>query len=86
MTFDFAISDRKKCIRMLSLYYHESMGKIEENDGKKYLMVDDHMLDGVLSKTKMIIWISTLDDTRILIDTGIKLADKVTLINAVILI
>ena len=37
---------------MFSLYYHELMGKIKEHEGKKYLMVDDYMLDKVLDNTK----------------------------------
>ena len=37
-----------KSIKMLNLYYHELMGKIEEHERKKYLMVDDYMLDKVL--------------------------------------
>ena len=32
---------------MLSLHYHELMGKIEEREKKKYLMVDDYMLNKV---------------------------------------
>ena len=32
---------------MLSLHYHELMGKIEEHEKKKYLMVDDYMLNKV---------------------------------------
>ena len=31
----------KKSIRILSLHYHELMGKTEEHKGNKYLMVDD---------------------------------------------
>ena len=42
-------------------------------------MIDDHMLDGVLDKIKMILCIAKLDDTKIQIDTDIRLADKVTL-------
>ena len=54
---------------MLSLYFHELMGKIEELEGKKYLMVDDYIVDKVLDKIKEIIGIEKFDDTRILIDT-----------------
>ena len=39
---------------MLTLHYHELMGKIEEHEGKKYLMVDDYMLNKVLDKIKEI--------------------------------
>ena len=44
------------------------------------------MLHKVLDKIKMIIGIEKFDNTKILIDTGIKLADEGTLKNAVILI
>ena len=33
--------------KMLSQHYHELMGEIKENEEKKYLMVDDYMLDEV---------------------------------------
>ena len=51
---------RKMSVRMLSLYYHELIGKIEEHEGKMYLMIDDYMLDKRLSKIKMIIGIENL--------------------------
>ena len=51
---------RKVSVRMLSLYYHELIGKIEEHEGKMYLMIDDYMLDKRLSKIKMIIGIENL--------------------------
>ena len=44
------------------------MRKIEEHEGKKYLMVDDNILDKVLDKIKNIIGIEKLDDTKILIE------------------
>ena len=50
----------KMSVRMLSLYYHELIGKIEEHEGKMYLMIDDYMLDKRLSKIKMIIGIESL--------------------------
>ena len=31
---------------MLSLYYNESMGKIEEHEEQKSLLVDDDIMDG----------------------------------------
>ena len=34
-----------KLIAMLNLYYDKLIGKIEEYEGKKYLMVDDYTLD-----------------------------------------
>ena len=30
-----------KSIKMLNIYYPELMGKIKENEGKKYLIIDD---------------------------------------------
>ena len=30
---------------MLSLYYHELMEKVKEHKSKKYLIVDNYMLD-----------------------------------------
>ena len=44
------------------------------------------MLDKALGKTKMIIRIEKMDDTKILIETDDKLLDDVTLKNVVILI
>ena len=37
-------------IKMSSLYFHGLMGKTEEHERKKYLMVDDYMLNKVLYK------------------------------------
>ena len=67
-----------KSIKMSSLNYHE-MEKIEEHEGKKYLMVDDYIIDKVLDKIKEIIRIEKFDDTKILIDTDDKLPDDITL-------
>ena len=39
-----------KTIAVLSLYYHELMGKIKEHEGKNYLMVDHYILDKVLER------------------------------------
>ena len=64
---------------MLTFYYYELMGKLEEHNGKKYLIVDDYMLDKVLDKIKMIIGFEKFDDTKILIETGDNLPDDVTL-------
>ena len=44
------------------------MGKIEEHKGKRYLMVNDYMLDKVLDKIKETIDISKFDATKILTD------------------
>ena len=41
-----------KPIKMSILRYHESMLKIGEHEGKKYLMNDDYMLDNVLDRIK----------------------------------
>ena len=38
--------------KVLSLYYHEQMGKVKEHEGKKYLIVYYCMLDKVLGKIK----------------------------------
>ena len=37
-----------KSIKVLNLHYHELMGKIEEHEGKKYLMANEYMLDKIL--------------------------------------
>ena len=47
---------------MLSLYFHQLMGRIEKNEAKKYLMTDDYMCNRVLGKIKTIISIEKLDD------------------------
>ena len=73
-------------IKMLSLHYHELMGKIKEHEGKKYMMVNDYMLEKVLDKNKGSIGIVKFDDTKILIDTDDKLLDYITFRNVVILI
>ena len=39
---------------MLNLYYGKLTGKIEEYEGKNYLMVDDFTLDNVLHKIKRV--------------------------------
>ena len=69
---------------MLSLYYHELMGNIEEHEGKQFSMVDDYILDKVLDKIKMILGIEKFDNTKILIKTDDKLLDY--LVDVVILI
>ena len=60
------------------------MGKIEEYEEKKYLMVDDYMLHEALDKIKNIIGIEKFDDANILMDTDDKFLDDITLKNAVI--
>ena len=51
----FTRSVHSKPIKMLSLYYHELMEKIEEHEAKKHLMADNFMLGQVLEKIKEII-------------------------------
>ena len=58
-----------KSTRILRLHYDELIGKIEDNEGKKYFVVGDYMLDVVLDKIKQIISIEKFDNTKILIDT-----------------
>ena len=62
------------------------MEKTEEDKGKKYLMVDDYMLDKVLDKIKKIIGIEKFGDTEIFIGTDDTLPDDITVKNLVILI
>lgn len=45
------------------------MIKIEETEGKRYLMADYYMLHKALDKIKYIIGIEKCDDTEILLDT-----------------
>ena len=73
----------RKSIKMLSLYYHELMGKIKEDERKKYLMVNDYMLNKILEKIKETIDIVKFHNTKILIDTDDKLPDYTTLKNVV---
>ena len=44
----------EKLIVMLNLYYGKLIGKIEEYEGKNYLMVDDFTLDNILHKIKRV--------------------------------
>ena len=46
---------------------------------KKYLIVDDYMLDKVLDKIKKTIGIEKFHDTKILIDTDDKLPNNFSL-------
>ena len=39
-------------INILRLDYHKLMGKIEKHEGKKYMMVNDYILDKGLDKIK----------------------------------
>ena len=63
-----------KLIKMLSLYYHELMGKVKIYEVKKFLMIDGYVLNKVLDKIKEIIGIKKFDDTKVLIDTDKKVA------------
>ena len=55
MVVYFTKYDHKKSIKMLGLHYHKLRERIEEPEGKIYLMVDDYMLDKVLDKIKELI-------------------------------
>ena len=79
MTIYFTRYVHSKFIKVLSLNYHEVMGKIEKHEEKKYLMVDDYILDKVLGKIKKIMNTEKIDNTVILIDTDGKLPDDITL-------
>ena len=70
---------KSKSVKLLSLYYHQLMGKIEEHKGKKYLTADNYLINKVLDKIKGIIGIKKFDDIKILIDTDDKLPDYITL-------
>ena len=61
------------------------MGKIEEQQGKKYLMVADYMLNKVLGKIKETLSVGKFDDTKTLIDPDDKLPNDIALRKAVIL-
>ena len=41
----FTIYAHNKSLKMLSLHYDESVGKIKEHEGKKYLMVNNYILN-----------------------------------------
>ena len=75
-----------KSVKILSLHYHELIEKIEDHEGKNYLMVDDYILNKVLDKIKEIIGVKKFHNTKILIDTDDKLSNDITLKNVVILI
>ena len=69
---------QSKSIKMLNLHYYELMGKIEEHEGKKYLMIDDYMLDEVLDRINELINIEKFDDTKISVGEDDKLPDQIT--------
>ena len=53
---------------------------------KKYLMVDDYMLDKVLYNIKEIVGIEKIDENTVLIDKYDKLPDHITLKIVMILV
>ena len=55
---------------MLSMHYHELIGKIEEDKGKNILIVDDYMLHKVLHKIKEITGIERFYNIKILMDAA----------------
>ena len=74
-----------KSIKMSSLYFYKLIGKTEELEGRKYLVVDHCMVDKVLDRIKEIIDIEKLDNTKNLINTEDKLSDDITLKTVLIL-
>ena len=44
--------DRGKSVIVLTLYYHKLKGKIEDQEGKKYLMIEDYVLHKELDRIK----------------------------------
>ena len=58
---------------MLNLY-HELIGRSEECERKKYLIVGDNILDKVLDNIKEIKCIEKFDNSKILIDTDVRCA------------
>ena len=82
----FTRSVHNKSIKVLSLYYHDLIGKIEEHEEKKDLVVVDYMLNKVLDKIKKIIDIEHFNNTdKILIATEDKLLHGINFRNVVIL-
>ena len=63
-------------IKMLSLHYHELLGKIEKHEGKKIFDIWFFVLGGVVDKIKEIIGIEKFDDTKILINADDELSVK----------
>ena len=57
------------------------MGKVKEHVGKKYLMINDYVLDKVLDKINETKGIEKLDDLKILSDVDDLLPDQITLKN-----
>ena len=61
------------------------MGNMKEDDGKKYLMVKDYVIDKVLDRTSKIIGIEKFDNIKILIDRDDILSSDITFKNTVVL-
>ena len=57
------------------------MGKVKEHVGKKYLMINDYVLDKVLDKINETKGIAKLDNLKILSDVDDLLPDQITLKN-----
>ena len=72
MVIYFTICVHSKSIKILSLHYHELMGKIKEHEGKK-IIVEDYILDKVLDKNKEVTGIEQFDDAKTFIDADNKL-------------
>ena len=51
----------------VSQYYHEWKGKVKEHVGKKYLIINDYMIDKALDNIKETIGIEKCDDVKILL-------------------
>lgn len=56
------------------------MGRIEEYEWKKYLIVNNDMVDKALCKIKEIIGTEKFDDTKILINADDKLSDEIRVV------
>ena len=57
------------------------MGKVKEHVGKKYLMINDYVLDKVLDKINETKGIEKLNDLKSLSDVDDLLPDQITLKN-----
>ena len=64
---------------MLSLHYHEIMGKNEEYEGKNIRLLMIICQIKILDKIKETIGVVTFDDTKVLTDTDDKIPDYTTL-------
>ena len=62
------------------------MVKIEEHEGKKYLIVNNYIVYKVLCKIKEIIGTEKFDDTKILINRDDKLSDEIAVVILLICI